>query len=285
MNLSVVPNDVPVGAELIGLDLGQTLDSVALGQVRQALDDHGMIYARDQFLSPEQFIAFSGQLGQLKRHVFDQFLLKEHPQILVISNVVEDGRQIGVADAGQYWHTDGAFEVRPHMYSLLHAQEIPENLAGPSLGDTMFVSTRHAYRTLPLEMQTRLKGMQGLHSLIIQYEKKKSTGVGKHVPLTPEQKARNPDRYHPVVWSHPRSQAECLYVNEGTTFGLQGIPEDEAQDLIRQLCSHITRPEVVYHHKWRVGDVLVWDNYSTQHKVNFNYGPHQRRRMHRTTVE
>ena len=284
MNPRVIPNGVPVGAEIMDIDLRNPLDDRSLQVVREALDRHGMIYIRNQFLEPQHFVAFSGRLGTLKRHVFDQFLLQEHPEILVISNIVENGRQIGVADAGQYWHTDGAFEAAPHMYSLLHSQEIPVEPNGPALGDTMFVSTTHAFRALPSEMQARLRGLKGFHSLIIQYEKKKSTGVGKHVPLTDEQKARNPDRYHPVVWPHPRTGVDCLYVNEGTTFGIEGMDDAEASALIRQLCEHIVRPEVVYHHKWRVGDVLVWDNYSTQHKVNFNYGPQHRRKMHRTTV-
>ncbi len=98
------------------------------------------------------------------------------------------------------------------------------------------------------------------------------------------QRARSPDLYHPIIWPHPRSSRPCLYVNEGTTFGIEGMPADEAMPLIRELCAHITRPEAVYHHHWRVGDLLVWDNYSTQHKVTFDYNPEQRRKMHRTTV-
>jgi hypothetical protein len=105
-----------------------------------------------------------------------------------------------------------------------------------------------------------------------------------HVPLTPAQKARNPDIHHPMAWPHPHSGRECLYVNEGTTFGIRDMAADEAEALLGQLCAHIVRPELVYHHKWRVGDVLVWDNYSTQHKVSFNFGPERRRRMHRATV-
>ncbi len=284
MALNVVPNQAPVGAEVVGLDLGKSIDDDTLAGLRAALDEHGMIYLRDQALTPAQYVAVGRRLGTLERHVFDQFLLAGHPEIVVLSNIVEDGKPIGVADAGQYWHTDGAFTRRPHIYSVLHAQEIPLDEHGVALGSTMFVSTVHAFATLPATMQERLRPLRGLHSLIAQYEKKKSSGIGRHVPLTPEQKQRTPDLHHPVVWPHPRSGRECLYINEGTTFGIEGTPEQEAMPLIRELCAHVSRPEAIYHHSWRVGDILIWDNYSTQHKVNFNFGPERRRRMHRMTV-
>ncbi len=284
MVVRVVPNEVPVGAQIESLDLSVPIDDASLNIVRTALDAHGMVYLRDQQLTPAQYVALGRRLGTLEKHVFDQFLLKDQPEIVVLSNIVENGQQMGVADAGQFWHTDGAFNTHPHIYSMLHAQEIPTDAGGEPLGDTMFVSTVHAFSTLPAQLQERLRPLRGLHSLIIQYEKKKTSGIGRHVPLTPEQKARTPDLYHPVVWPHPRTGRECLYVNEGTTFGLEGVPAEEALALIRQLCEHISRPEVTYHHKWRVGDILIWDNFSTQHKVNFNFGPERRRRMHRMTV-
>lgn len=284
MSLNVIPNEVPVGAEVVGVDLSRPVDDAVLAGLRGALDEHGMIFLRDQALTPAQYVAFGRRLGTMERHVFDQFLLKDHPEIVVLSNIVENGKAIGVADAGQYWHTDGAFTKRPHIYSVLHSQEIPNDEHGRPLGNTMFVSTVHAFATLPAALQQQLRPLSGLHSLIAQYEKKKSSGIGRHVPLTPEQKQRTPDLYHPVVWPHPRSGRECLYVNEGTTFGIDGMPESEALPLIRRLCEHVSRPENIYHHSWKVGDVLIWDNYSTQHKVNFNFGPEHRRRMHRMTV-
>ncbi|MGE0314134.1 MAG: TauD/TfdA dioxygenase family protein [Lautropia sp.] len=284
MPFEIVPNAVPVGAELCGLDLASPLSDRGLLRLREAIDDHGMVFVRNQFLTPDQYVTFGERLGKVRRHVFDQFLLPTHPAILLISNIVENGRQIGVADAGQYWHTDGAFETQPHLYSVLNAQEVPLDDTGQPLGSTMFVSTVHAFATLDEPTKDRLRSLRGLHSLIIQYEKKRLTGKGAHVPLTDAQKALNPDLYHPVVWKHPRTGRECLYVNEGTTFGIEGMPDAEAQALIARLCAHIVRPDVVYMHSWQVGDLLVWDNYSTQHKVNFDYGPHRRRKMHRLTV-
>lgn len=284
MAIEVIPNAAPVGAQIVGLDLRQPPDDQAAALLRTALDDHGMIFIRDQHITPAQYLAFCRRLGELQRHALDQFLLEGQPEILVLSNVVEDGRQLGVADAGQYWHTDGAFSRQPHIYSSLHAQEIPVGEDGGALGDTMFVSTVHAFRTLPAPLQDKLRSLQGTHSLIAQYEKKKNSGIGRHVPLTDAQKARNPDLLHPLVWRHPRSGKECLYVNEGTTFGIDGMDATQAEELIRMLCDHIVQPGLIHRHHWRVGDILVWDNFSTQHKVSFDFGPQHRRRMHRTTL-
>jgi taurine dioxygenase len=284
MSLEIIPNRLPVGAELRGLDLSNALDAGTLEGVRRALDDYGMIFIRGQHLSPEQYVAFGHQLGTPRAHVFDQFLLPGHPEILQISNVVEQGKPIGVADAGQYWHTDGAFETTPHIYSVLNAREIPQDEDGNPLGSTMFVSTVHALDTLDLATREKIANMRGLHSLIIQYEKKKTSGKARHVPLTEEQKRRNPDLYHPLIWTHPRSGRGCLYVNEATTFGIEAMADEAALRLIAELCAHIARPQVTYHHRWAVGDVLVWDNYSTQHKVNFDYGPARPRRMYRLTI-
>src|SRR5262245_20273624 len=195
MPMRVIPNEAPVGAEVAGVDLSRPVDEETFAGLRAALDAHGLIYLRGQALTPAQYVAFGRRLGALERHVFDQFLLAGQPEIVVLSNIVENGKAIGVADAGQYWHTDGAFTPKPHIYSVLHSQEIPTDDEGEALGNTMFVSTTHAFDTLPAALQQRLRPLRGLHSLIAQYEKKKSSGIGRHVPLTDDQKRRTPDLY------------------------------------------------------------------------------------------
>ena len=284
MELQIYPTHTPVGAQISGIDLSEPIDDSTIEKIKSVLDDFGMIYLRNQLITPAQLVAFGRRLGQLEKHVFDQFLLHDYPEIVVLSNIIENGIQIGVSDAGQFWHTDGAFNQSPHIYSMLHSQEIPVDAAGQSLGDTMFVSTVNAFKRLDANMQNQLKGLNGLHSLITQYKKKMTSKVGKNVPLTNEQKARTPDLYHPVIWVHPRSGKECLYINEGTTFGIQGMDEKNAIELIEQLCDHIKKPEFVYCHKWAVGDILIWDNFSTQHKVNFNFSSAHRRKMHRMSI-
>lgn len=149
MPVTITPNAAPVGAELSGVDLRTPLAPEDLASIRSALDRHGMIVLRNQPLSPAQFVAFSALFGTLEAHVFDQFLLKDQPEVLVLSNITENGRQMGVADAGQFWHVDGAFNAKPHLYSLLNAQEIPLDAGGAPLGDTMFTTRSTRSRRCP----------------------------------------------------------------------------------------------------------------------------------------
>ena len=285
MTIRVIPSAQPVGAEIQGLDLGRPIIAAEFAEVQAGLDRHGMICIRGQRISPERFLDFSGRFGAHEKHLFANFLHPEHPEILMLSNIVENGRPIGLADAGQNWHVDGSFNAKPQLYSLLHSQEIPVDEKGAPLGDTSFASTIYAFETLDSATRDLLRPLQALHSLGRQYAKRKAQGKrGAHDKVTTQQMDIAPDVYHPAVMRHPRTGKECLYVNTNTTFGFKGMPDEEAGPLIDRLVEHITRPEFVYRHKWQPGDIIVWDNFAVQHMVSINFGPQQRRLMHRTTV-
>ncbi len=286
MTIEVIPNPEPIGAEVRGIDLSRPYSEAEFAQVRGALDKHGMIFIRNQKVPADNFLEFSSRFGQHEHHLYKNFLHPEHPEILILSNIVENGKPVGLSDAGLYWHTDGAYAPRPHLYTLLHGQEIPTDANGVSLGNTMFVSAVHAFKTLDRAMQDKLRPLVGGHSLAYTHARRKKAGAKSDAgdKVAKEELAAQTDVYHPVVWKHPRSGAECLYVNENSTFGFKGMGESEAMPLIEKLCAHITRPEAVYHHKWQPGDVIVWDNLQSQHKITADFTPQQRRRLHRTTV-
>jgi taurine dioxygenase len=285
VTIRVIPNEQPVGAEIRGVDLGQPLDDATLADVRAALDRHGMIYLRGQTVPPSRFLDFSGRFGAHEKHLFTQFLHPEHPEILILSNIVDNGRPVGLADAGQNWHVDGSFAAKPHLYSLLHSQEIPRDEEGRPVGDTLFASSTYGFETLDSALQDKLRGLKALHSLTRQYAKRKAQAIkGAHDKASNEQMNTAPDVYHPAIMRHPRTGKECLYVNINTTFGFKDMPDEQAIPLIEQLVAHVTRPQFVYAHKWQPGDVLVWDNFQVQHTARIDYKPHQRRLMHRTTV-
>jgi taurine dioxygenase len=286
VTLRIIPSGQPVGAEVQGVDLERPLTAAAFAQVHAALDRHGVICIRgQQHVPPARFLAFSGRFGAHEQHLFTQFLHPGHPEILILSNIEEDGRPIGLADAGRNWHVDGSFNAKPHLYSLLHAQEIPRREDGSPLGDTLFASTVYAFATLDAPTRELLRGLDALHSLARQYARRREQArVGPHQQATTGQMGTARDVWHPAVLRHPRTDAECLYVNGNTTFGLRGMPEQEASALIDRLVAHITRPGLVYRHRWQPGDILVWDNFQVQHRAEIDYAPSQRRRMHRTTV-
>jgi taurine dioxygenase len=282
MTIEVRKSAAPLGGEIGGVDLSRPLDDSAFAALEQAFLDNQVVVLRHQRITEEQHIAFSRRLGELEIHVLKQYLHPRHPEILLISNVIEDGKPIGIADAGQYWHTDLSYVAAPSRCSLLHALEVPvEN--GEAKGDTLFASAVAAYETLPEAMKRRLEPLRAIHRYGDRYERMKSEG-GVRVELSEEQRRQVPAVTHPVVRTHPKTGRKSLYVNEGFTVGIDGMPEDEGRDLLAELCRHVIRPEHLYRHKWQVGDLLMWDNCSVQHRAVADYQLPLRRRMHRTTV-
>jgi taurine dioxygenase len=286
VNLRIVPSGKPVGAEIQGVDLAQPLTDATLQAIRKAVDTYGIVCFREQNLPPDTQINLSKRFGPLQKHVRQEYALPNYPDIHLISNVKEGERSIGSAYAGDDWHTDLCFMREPLRYAVLHAIEVPVDEAGRILGDTLFASTAHAYETLPSELKARVAGLHGIFQYHRAQERKRQQRAKDHPrpELTPEQKAATPDVTHPVVVTHPLTKRKVIYVNQVYTFGLSGISEQDAQPLLNALYSHITREETIYTHKWRNGDVIMWDNWSTQHKAIADYRLPQRRLMHRTAI-
>jgi len=203
----------------------------------------------------------------------------QHPEILLISNIVENGRAIGIADAGRYWHSDLAYMPRPSRASMLYALEIPHNDNGDPLGDTIFADVGAAYDALPEDMKARLVGLKARSSLSHRFEKIQKDGGTEQLAEDKKKEA-----IHPVIRTHPVTGRKLIYVNDGQTDRILDVAEAESQDLLKYLCAQCVKPEFLYRHKWQVGDVLMWDNCAVQHLAVADYKLPQRRRMHRTTI-
>lgn len=284
--LEVVNSSKPVGAEIRGIDLARPLDDEAIAAIRGALDTFGMIYFRDQRLSPDRQVALSRRFGPLHKHVRQEYALPGYPEVHLISNVKEDERSIGSAYAGDDWHTDLCFMREPLRYAMLHAIEVPTDASGRVLGDTHFASTSYAYDTLPEELKRAIAGRHGIFQYHRAQARKQRERANDHArpDLTPEQKAATPDVTHPMVVTHALTGRKVVYVNQVYTFGIAGLSEAAAAPLLARIYAHITRPETVYVHRWQPGDVIMWDNWSTQHKAIGDYRLPQRRLMHRTAI-
>lgn len=284
--ITVRYTDKPVGAEIVGVDLSQALDDETFAAIERVFNENGMIYFRNQRLTPEAQLRFSRRFGELEKHVRQEYALPGYPEIHLISNVKEGERSIGSAYAGDAWHTDLCFMKEPSRCSLLYAIEVPHQ-DGKPLGDTEFASTQYAYDTLPEELKRQLTpGMRGIQQYHRRQEIKRAQRMKDHPrpELTPEQKALTPDITQPVIRTHPATGRKCVYVNETYTFGIEGRPEAEARPLLGALCDHVTRPQHVYRHVWQVGDLIMWDNCSTQHRAITDYALPRRRLMHRTAI-
>ena len=282
-----------LGAEISGVDLTKELDGDTFAQVAKAFFDNEVAYFRNQKLTPAQQIAFTRRFGRLEQHVRKESRLEGHPEILVVSNVLDgNGKAIGSQDAGRFWHSDLSYKVEPSMLSALYAVEVPVK-DGRVLGDTSFASTTAAYAALPEDMKQRVKDLKNVHSYRyyrdknIQAQKEEQArgvrAIQEHV-LTEEQLKSVPDVEVPVVRTHPITQRKGLFINEAHSPGIAGVSKEESDKLLAQLCRHITQPEFVYTHHWQAGDLLMWDNAAVQHKATFDYDLPLRRLMYRTTV-
>lgn len=264
------------GAEIIGVDLAAGVSNSEFGSIQSALDQHGVIFLRNQTLTPEQQVAFTGRFGTPDVNFNAlRFGIDGSPEIYIISNITEDGKPIGTRRAGETWHTDMSYAKEPAAATMLYAVEVPE-LFGLSLGNTAFANAAAAWDALPEKMQKEIVGLRGVFDF---WGRKRSS------PVTKEDAAKYPPVEHPIVRCHPRTGRKSLYVARDDCTGIIGKDEREGLALIEALADHIIKPEFVYQHEWQVGDVVVWDNCTVQHRAVLDYELPQRRLMWRTTIK
>lgn len=279
MPIPIRQSGAACGAEIL-FDLSAAIDDPTFAELERLFHDNIIVFFRDQQLSNQQHIAFSRRFGELEIHIVKKYLLPLHPEILLISNVRDaNGEHIGLADAGFTWHTDTSYRRRPSRCSLLYAKEVPHR-DGQPLGDTVFANTIAAYEALPEAMKRRLAGLKAIH----RYAMRRRVENSPRPKLTAAQLAETPDIAHPIVRTHPHTGRKALYVTAGECVGIEGMPDDEALDLIAELDAHCVRPQFCYRHRWRAGDLVMWDNASAMHLAICDYALPERRLMHRTTV-
>ena len=279
MNPAITKSGAACGAE-IACDLAQDIDEATFREIEHAFHDNIVVFFRRQNLSNERHIEFSRRFGELEIHIVKKYLLPDSPEILLISNIRDDrGEHIGLADAGFTWHSDTSYRRRPSRCSLLYAKEVPQR-GGRPLGDTVFANTVAAYEALPESMKKLLARLKAVH----RYSARRRVADSPRPKLTRQQVEETPDIAHPIVRTHPYTGRKSLYVTAAECIGIEGMPDDEALDLVAELDSHCVRPEFLYRHKWKVGDLLMWDNTSSMHLAICDYALPERRLMHRTTV-
>jgi taurine dioxygenase len=275
MSIEIIPTGAAFGAEIRGVDLAQMLGDNAFAVIERAFDEHGVIFFRDQRITPPQQVAFTRRFGEIEFNIFgERWSVPGSPEIVVVSNVTEDGKPIGVRRAGENWHSDMCYTACPPRGTMLYAHEIPE-LHGLPLGDTEFASAAAAWDALPVKM----KGFLGNRRAVFDF-----VGRKRAFPPTQSEIDRNPAVTHPVVRTHPRTGRKCLYTMRDDCTGIGGMTADEAEGLIAALADHIVKPAFIYRHQWRVGDLLMWDNCTVQHRAIQDYDLPQRRVMYRTTM-
>lgn len=275
MPLEITNSDVCIGAEATGIDLAAPMNAATFDALETAFNARSVLCIRDQALTAEQYLAFARRLGAVDRIFLKHYAHPDEPDILLVSNIKEDGRDIGHADAGRVWHTDMSYTATPPRATLLYALETP----GGGLGATGFASAEAAYAGLDDGAKALIQDRTSVHR-VSGRRKKTGTGAGDNA-LRDQQ----PDVVHPVARRHPITGKTAIYVSEGECVSVSGMADAEAEALVARLAAEIQKPEYRYLHDWQKGDVLIWDNAAVQHKATFDYQwPEHRRLMWRITV-
>jgi len=253
------------GAEVRGVDLAKPIDEQLFKEIHAALVDNGVIFFRDQHLTPDQQKAFGRLFGELHIHPAAPSLVEGHPEILVI-HADENSKRV----AGELWHSDVSCDLEPPMGSILYMHELP-----PVGGDTLFASMYAAYEALSEPMKRFLEPLTAMHE-------------GEHVyrgRYGVDDRSRTfPKAEHPIVRTHPVSGRKALYVNSGFTTRIVQLKRPESDAVLQMLYRHVETPEFHCRFRWQVNSVAFWDNRCMQHHAMWDYYP-QRRHGHRVTIK
>ena len=258
-----------LGAEVIDVDLRRNIDDELAARLKEVWHRNLVILLRDQELSEDDQVRFAERFGPPAVIHTKQFVRK-HPAVMLISNIREDGKPIGALPDGEmHFHSDQCHQERPAIASMLYAIEVPSRG-----GNTLFANAYAAYETLPADIKRRIEGRRALNAY--DYDTaatKRGTKVADGVPSFA----------HPVVRTHPATGRKALYVNRLMTVRIEGLPEQESNELLDFLFDHQEQRQFVYEHVWRVGDIVMWDNRCTLH-ARTDFSADERRLMRRVTI-
>jgi len=281
--MHIIPSGQGLGATIDGLDLANTLRGDEVDAVMSALGRYGVVRFPRQQLSGGQLRDFSARFGQLEVHVSNVYQEPGLPEVMILSNMVENGKPIGLADAGQDWHTDMSYSRMIAFANVLYAIKIPRR-DGVALGSTEFSNMHAAYDDLPADLKARLAGFTATHDFNKFWEMMLKRPGTKRAPLSEAQRKARPPVSHPVVLTHPITGRKVLYANPGYTMRINELGPKESDDLLEFLFAHQLQPQYRYVHRWQEGDVLMWENFGTIHNAIADYRPDEHRLVKRCQV-
>ena len=276
--LNTRPLSPVMGAIVDDIDLSKPLDPATTRAVRAALADNSLLLFRDQHaLTPDSHVDFSRSFGELEKHVLSHFCLDGFPEIFVVSNIVQNGKHVGAHGGSKTYHSDLAYLPEPSMGSVFRCLECP-----PSGGETAFISMFKVFDALPTERREWLAQRHVVFDYVWDYERR-YTGV--RAPLSDEQKAAVPPLLQPCIRQHPENGRPALYISPTWVRRFDDMTDAESQPILEELMAFASQDQFAYYHQWQVGDVLIWDNRSSMHRVCEYDDANTRRRMHRTTIK
>lgn len=282
MSIDVIPCSPTLGAEIHGIDLAQPLDDAALAAVKKAWLRHHVLLFRGQRLSDPDLVRFSAHFGKPDlappneaKNTTSDGTVPALPEITVISNVVENGVEIGSLGAGECaWHTDMTYTEEPPSACLLYALELPTSGGG----GTGFLDLCAAYDAMPETLKAKIEGKQAIHAATHTSAGNLRKGYEEVTDVS-----KTPGAHHPLVVKHPETGRASLLLGRRQNSYILGLPVAESEALLDEVWAHATQERFVWHHEWRLGDLIMWDNRCTMH-VRHEFDATERRIMHRTQV-
>ena len=281
--MNITPTGKILGATVDGVDLAQPLSEEKFAAIVKALGDYSVLRFPDQKLTAAQLKDFSACFGDLEINVANSYQEPGIPEVMILSNIEEGGKPIGLADAGQDWHTDMSYSKTVAFANVLYGIKIPHR-DGQPLGSTDFCSMHAAYEGLPDQLKQKLDGMTVLHDFNKFWEKMRREKGSKRPPLTEAQRKAKPPVSHSIFLEHPITGRKVLYANPGYSMRINELPEDESAETLQFLFEHQTTPEYRYSFDWQVHDVLLWEDIGTIHNAIPNYRPDEPRLIQRCQV-
>jgi len=272
-SITLEPLTPVIGAEISGVDMRAPLGNETFAAVHDALMAHGVIFFRDQDITPQQHKDFASKFGTLQVHPFAPNLGDDNPEIIVIEH--DENRPPDLNN----WHTDVTFMEKPPLGSVLHAKIMPE-----TGGDTLWANMYAAYEALSDRMQRLLGELTAVHDFEQVFGKSgrlyRNQGDGK----MQDERQKHPAAEHPVIRTHPVTGKNAIFVNSSFTVRLKGMKQKESDALLEFVYDHVKLPEFQCRFRWRKNSVAFWDNRCTQHYAIADYFPHHRQ-MHRVTID
>jgi taurine dioxygenase len=280
---AIRPTGQTLGATVTGVDLAQPLSDADFAAIIAALGRHGVLRFPDQRLDAPALRDFSQRFGGLQSSVTGKLGVPGMPEVGILSNIMENGEPIGLADAGQDWHTDMTYNKTVGFANVLYAVKVPRR-DGKVLGATQFANMHAAYEDLDPALKERLKNATATHDFNKFWEAMRQRPGSIRPALTAEQLAKRPPSVHPVFLTHPITGRQVLYCNPGYAIRINELDATESDRVLQTLFDHQLQPKYIYTHTWTEHDVLMWDHIGTLHNAIPDYGPDEPRLMMRCQV-
>ena len=281
--MQIAPTGEVLGAVVTGIDLARPLEGDEFATILTALGRHGLLRFPGQTLGARELKTFSERFGPIQGSVTGKFHDPEVPEVGILSNIQENGQPIGLADAGQDWHTDMSYNRVIGFVNVLYAVKVPRR-DGKALGSTVFANMHAAYDALDPALKSRLEGMTATHDFNKFWEEMRRRPGSTRGPLTPEQRAKRPPSVHPIFLTHPITGRKVLYCNPGYAIRINGLDEAESDRVLAALFEHQLQPRFQYSNGWTENDLLVWDHIGTLHNAIPDYTAEEHRLMKRCQV-